>query len=554
MTPAADDLLALVSTGRERGGHLLTAGEAAVVRAIVGLSTDAFDLFTNLTGRVERPHPEVSVPAVALAELRERELVDGLVPAGDVARALTVPELKVACRALGLPTTGRKEDLVASLAPRRGWWTGRWFRVRHRPLLLRLERWALLEAWPDRKGALLERLGLVRWPTYPLTTGTASFPDRRSLLRWEAATGAVEPEAALEAWAAGHGAAPGRLSLVRVLADRVRAGAEAAERSGDGRRAAELYARWPGRRAVVAFRAARVREAAGDVPGAMQVLRAGLADATPTEALALVRAGRRLARTLGSSFPPAPPLSPVPLRSLPLAPAEHDGVRPRWGASARVVEDAVVDALAARGRRAWHGEAGPWRTVVSLLLAELYFLPVPGALPVPRLPGPLDLGTPAFAERRAEALVGLRARIRDEGASGIVAAAAEQWAGVRLAGVDRTVPVDVLVALAEGVPATAWDGLVELRARGRSFGGLPDLVVLPGPAVDLADAHPKRLGPGLLAVELKGPSDTLRDHQADWLHTLRSLGVTAELWEIVARSPRDRIDTAGSGHGDPGPR
>ena len=41
--------------------------------------------------------------------------------------------------------------------------------------------------------------------------------------------------------------------------------------------------------------------------------------------------------------------------------------------------------LAALGRRAWHGEGRPWRTVLTLLLAELLLLPVPGALPVPRL-------------------------------------------------------------------------------------------------------------------------------------------------------------------------
>ena len=89
------------------------------------------------------------------------------------------------------------------------------------------------------------------------------------------------------------------------------------------------------------------------------------------------------------------------------------GPRPLWLDAALPVEAAVTSAL--RPRLGLHGENLVWTTLFGLLFAELYFLPVHGALPVPTLDGPLDLGTPAFAERRAEAL-GARLKQLHEGA------------------------------------------------------------------------------------------------------------------------------------------
>lgn len=566
MTPAARDLLDQLDLALERGAHLLTAGEAAVVAAVRALPGPALDLLANLAGRVERPRRAEDLldgDGAALDELQRAGFVDGLVRAADVARALTVPELRAACAARGLPARGLKDALVDALlasssttgaGPR--WWTGRWFRLRHRGLLRRLRQWAALRPWPDPKDAVLERLGVIRWPEYPLTSGTALFPTRGALLRWEAALEARDPEPALAAWSSGQGWAPSGLGLDAVLAERVRAGAEAAERAGDLAAAARLYAGWRGRRAEVAFRAARVQEATGDRPGALRLLREGLADATPSEAAALARAGRRLAKALGTSFPPAPPLPAPVVRSVRLSPAPPDGPRPRWEGGLHL-EAAVVERLAALGRRAVHSEGSAWRTVVTALLADVMFLPVPGALPVPRLSAPLDFGGPAFAARRADALAALNARIQGDGAAAVFTAGWERFRGVRVRGLDGSWPDDVLAALVAAVPDPAWAALVAARAAGRSFGGLPDLVVLPGPAVTLPGALPGRLGPHLHAVELKGPTDALRDHQADWLATLSGLGVCAERWEVaphpasdVARGPSDRIHGAvGSGAG-----
>lgn len=537
-SPAAHDLLERSGLALERGGHLLTAGELAVVRRIRSLDAAALSLFANLAGRVDRPHPEAGLDPDGLLGLWQAGLVDALVPADAIARGHTVGALRSACASRGLPTRGGKEALVARLQGLRGWWAGRWIRLRHRALLQRLGQWADLHPWPDPRRVVLERLGIVRWPAYTPTPGGGLFPDRAALLRWEAAWRAVAPEDAAAAWARGDGRGPAGLDLTAVLAERVRGGAEAAERAGELDRALALWGAWRGRRAEVAFREARVREARGDAPGALDVLRAGLADATPAEAVALVRAGRRIARARGTSFPPTAPLPAPPSRELRLRPGPSVSgcARPRWEAG-EPVEAAVVGWLAALGRAAVHSEGSAWRTVASVLLADVAFLPIPGALPVPRLPGPLDFGTPAFAERRAGPLAALLAELRGGGAVDRWEAVWPRWRGVRLRGVDPGWDDPVLGALVRAVPGAAWADLVDWRARGRSFGGMPDLIVLPGPEVVLPGALPGRLGPGLAAVELKGPGDVLRDHQADWLQSLLGAGIRAELWEVRPAPP-----------------
>ena len=112
---AAVDLRDAIETGLLRGGPLLTAGERRQVEAILRLPADAFSIFANRTGRVDRPHRADEVSAPALAALRAAELVDGLVSAEAIARACTVPELRAACRALGRRAPAQKDALVDAL-------------------------------------------------------------------------------------------------------------------------------------------------------------------------------------------------------------------------------------------------------------------------------------------------------------------------------------------------------------------------------------------------------------------------------------------------------
>jgi hypothetical protein len=67
----------------------------------------------------------------------------------------------------------------------------------------------------------------------------------------------------------------------------------------------------------------------------------------------------------------------------------------------------------------------------------------------------------------------------------------------------------------------------------RATRGLPDLVILPGLPIRMTSAFPSRLDAGLLLVEVKGPSDTVRDEQAIWFDLLLRSDTAVELWEVA---------------------
>jgi hypothetical protein len=430
---------------------------------------------------------------------------------------------------------------VQRLAAWPGWDRGPWLRIRHRGLVRRLERWALLDAFADRRTLVIDRLGVVRWPTYTCTAGTGLHRDRRALSAWERLLRPLDAEEALAALVAGTARAPGRLDLRRLLAELVRERARALERV-DPAAAAELYARLDATGAVpsgrIAVRWARAVERAGRAAEALAVLRrARQGPARPSEQVAIGRAGRRLARALRTGFAPAPPLAPPRIRSLRLEPADPHRGRPRWTTAhgPQHVERAVGTWLAELGRRAIRAEAAPWATLFALLCAELYFLPVDGALPVPYLPGPLDLGTPRFRAARADACRALLDDLRAGAGPERIRAAWPRWEGLRLAGARwDSADAEVLATLAEGIGPAGLCALVgALLDHGpRAAAGLPDLVVLPGPEIRLPDALPARVGPGLLLVEIKGPTDALRDEQLVWHDRLTRAQAPIEVWEV----------------------
>ncbi len=176
-----------------------------------------------------------------------------------------------------------------------------------------------------------------------------------------------------------------------------------------------------------------------------------------------------------------------------------------------------------------------WTTLFGLLLRDLVWLPVAGMLPRRHLSGPLDLGTPAFAQHRAEPLAERLAALQAGEGTRLLD---EAWAhrGERLRGVawDAWSRED-LVRCLEGVggPALA-EILGRLAAEGWAAAvGLPDLVVLPGPATRLPESYPSRLDEGLVLVEVKGPTDTVRDAQAVWFDRLLAAGAPVAVWRVA---------------------
>ncbi len=539
MTRHATDLERALALGVERAGELLTAGEAVVLRGMVGLTDEAARWWARLVDRVHEAYPIDGIPGEVVAELEAVELVDRLVPWSVRAARSTRARLAYGCRQQGLPVGGSRVALLERLAGRRGWDARTWLRIRHRGLVHRLRQWAALDAWPDPRRAVVARLGHLVWPAYSLTSGPGLWPRRASMLAWE---GLLSGAVSVEALRAGTTVAPGRLDLTRHVVGALFDAARALERSHRTAEARALYLALRPWTADVLVRIARTHEREGEAAAALDLLLADRPDplAEPSASLEVAIAGRRLARGLRRGWAPDPPLLPAFTRNLPLELGDPVGARPGWRVGDRhlLVEPAVVAVLALAGRRAIHAEGSAWSTLFALLFAEAYFLPVPGALPVPHLDGPLDLGTPAFAARRTAVIGEVLAGVRAGEAGSRVAAADTRWRGMCLRGAAWGLfePAD-LVAFAAGLPPAGLAAVLEalLRYGWKATRGLPDLVVLPGLETRLSGAFPSSLPGGVVLAEVKGPGDTLRPDQRIWADRLVRAGIRTEWWTVARR-------------------
>jgi len=200
------------------------------------------------------------------------------------------------------------------------------------------------------------------------------------------------------------------------------------------------------------------------------------------------------------------------------------------GGEAVPVEAAVVRALAAAGRRAWHAENWLWTSLYALVFRDLYFLPVPGMLPTARRDGPLDVGTPGFYTRRRGPIEARLVELAAEGPEKFCAG----WEGERLAGLHAGEIVRGSAASIGGKTAAAV--LRRLAEEGWSAArGLPDLYIFSGPEGRVPAALPSRVDQRDALVEIKGPGDTLRDDQRVWHHRLLDQGIVVELWEVAGQ-------------------
>ncbi len=524
MTPRsplpADDLRTAVVWALEREGHLFAAGERVVLAAILRLSDDAAELYARLSLRVgavfrvaglayDCASPEV------LRELDTAELITATMPDVLTLPAFTGDHLREVCARMGLRKSGARAELLARLADLR--WRGPGeaaILVRHRQLLDRVERLGGF----DRALAPMERIAGTKWAEYATTSGAGAFPDRRTLLTYERARrGELAPDQASAIARAGRppwGRSPFRYAVAAVL--------EAAP-------GADVLATIPG----LALETARALEAEARPAEALALCRGS--DSDPETALALARTGKRLARALGQPWKPAEPLRKPPERRLWLM--RHgiggDG-RPTWRGPDDVdgvsIEAAVLRRIAAAGREAIHAENWLWSSLFALVFRELYWLPLPGRLPTARRGGPTDLGTPSFYEARRVAAEATLDKLRSEGLAPFAAA----WSGERLDGlVAAELSLSIGLRLDGELIAAVLSRVLRL---GRSAArGLPDLLVLTGPAARLEDAVPGNLPECSFFAEIKGPTDALSDAQRLWHDNLVMSSKYVEIWYVSER-------------------
>ncbi|MCP4809784.1 MAG: hypothetical protein GY913_25195 [Proteobacteria bacterium] len=542
---ALADLQVVVRGALATNGALLTAGERARAEQILALSGAPGRIYARLA---TRKSDVFRVPALqyhdvsqGLAGLAELGLVHRGVPWSERLTLRTVVELKDLCRACGLRRGGKRADLVERLAGARDWSDEDVVRVVGKSLVRRLEFLWFRSAWRDRSVMVLERLGQLAPAEYEPTGGGRAFDTRAELLAFEEARGEeLEVEQALVALSGSPRRAPHLrgLDVHRMRSRRLAERARELERDKEDALAERIYRVLLAEEARAAFAAWRLAQVLGRSDRAAEGARvcAEWRDrVAPADALRLERTGRRLARAARVGWRPARPLSQAPVRKLRLAAVERIKNRPGWAGlegEGTTIEGAVAHALSPR--RVLFAENLLWTTVFGLLFVDLYFLPVEGMLPVPYLRGPLDLGTPGFRAHRAEAVAERLTAIEAGGGQELARAAFSDRVGQSIAGLAWEVWDEAdLLAVVAGTPPAALAAICRrLIDEGWSAAqGLPDLCVLPGEMVRV-DAVPARVPEHLLLIEVKGPTDALRDEQRVWHDALRRAGLAIELWSV----------------------
>ncbi len=552
----------VVQAALVNGAHLLDESERDLLLAFLELPVQAASLQARLFRRVNdvfRPDLLPRRDRGWLDLLEERGFLDAQVEWPRHLEIMRVPELRAACKGLGLPHKGRRVELVGRLSQQLLQPEVPAMRTLHRDLVRMADLLCFQDPHRDHRVMVLDIMGVRKAPRYDITPAPPAFAHRREMLAFLEALQRLEQEPALEhlGWARRRWLEyPAPSVLRRRLSPRNVAGrlmyraARELERKGQHRQAADIYLELLGgaspgeggagvpeglvRRAALALsRAGRTREALS----LMGERRQGLHLA---ERLALDRTARRLAAGLGSTWEHCPLLLQAGERRLRLTAAASSGPRPLYTGSrgALPVEQAVVELLEAGGRRVLYGEGAPWTTLFALLFYDLLWMPVPGALPVSNLAAPLDMGTHAFWENRRQPILERLREIRGGAGPRLVERRYSRHLGEQIQGARWNLATgQELALLARALGGRALASIMEYMARAgrQARSGMPDLVVLPGAGVEIPGVVPGGLSRELLLVEVKGPGDTLRDRQAAWIHRLLQVGVKVEIWRVEAR-------------------
>ncbi|MEC8191631.1 MAG: VRR-NUC domain-containing protein [Myxococcota bacterium] len=540
---------AAVKRGMTLESHLLSAGEMCVIRAWRELSHDDAHVYARLLWRKKQPVrvdslvvPGVSQVDESLTRLERRGFIDRTqrIPSRTQRDRMTVPELKTLARDHGMPTSGSRSALLKRLANTRpGPRAPELVQPRHAGLFQRMNRTHLQDHTGDLSKVVLEQIG-VRTPVdYTVTGGTGRFRNRSELRGYEAAIGARAAVIDKTSWAHWLDEATAQLAALPLPAPhRWRFSARrfweevagralrAAERDAGPAAAHELYQRHLSsdlfERSPVLHRAALTAGRSGR-PGDGHELCTEPWHDGPSD-YARVRTGKRLAKQAGTPWAWGE-LPPPPVTRVLKTPMRH--ANGRWTDGDRVcsVETLVIDALAADGLDAFHVEGALWSTLFGLLYEEALFVPVHGMLPSPHLRAPLDLGTPDFRHRRASTVDAIESDILNGLAHGRLCAAWEKRLGQSIVGVHwGLMGLDDLLRVVDGLPPLALTSIMQAFSVDwwNAQRGWPDLVVLS------EDSGQLRL------VEVKGPSDSLRDAQRWWLAELEQMGISNEVWSVVS--------------------
>lgn len=543
--PKADlcrqDLITVLAGLRRTNAHLLSASESSAIQGMIDLPVGAGRLLAQLLSRRhsclrlktrqnspqgdDQKNLELLIKKGFLVEIHHSTTRTAL---------FTKNELIDWCKRCSVDFKGKKSDLVQRVAALSEGPPGQVLHVVHRALVDWCE-WIFFGGGRGRRRRfVLERIGVSVWPEYKLTDGLVAFDDRDQLtafLSYQMGEPPSVPEllgriSSLPERAPSHR----NFDLRRRMGKDLLTRAGGSESKGDIELSLFLYeqaltlrignaAELHRRRALCLASLGRAKEAA-------LVCQSAIVDAEGEERLALNRTGRRLSRSAGLPWIPAPPLLKARSRSMGLR-GTRGVVGLKGGIEAKV-------ATLFPDREMVHGEGRLWTSLFVLLFFDLLWMPVNGMLPAPCLDGPLDLGRKGFAIRRRERF---RSRLNDilKGGGRKRLDQSLKERGVRIKGMDWGLATDTQWrSLLAGLPVRFVNKLMAHIGNTGFSGasGLPDLFVWPGKQQRKDYMFPSVIGPGAHLVEIKGPSDTLQDNQRVWHDRLLRWKFPVEIWRV----------------------
>lgn len=250
----------------------------------------------------------------------------------------------------------------------------------------------------------------------------------------------------------------------------------------------------------------------------------------------IAQTGRHLARRLKRSFPPLLPLQTAKIRSMKWTTVKKGSRQTHNG---MVVELAIATHIESHGRTVFRTENAPWNALLSLLLLDIIFSPVPYQLPSPILSAPLDFGTIEFYHRRIKDITNRIEELKTVGVTHVL----EQQTSVLVHPIEHykirgcnwsQYNFDDLHNFSLQIPTQIVIDIIEhkLKHPDQSHRGLPDLFVLSGESIRISDLFPSKIPSGFFFLEVKSEQDTISPYQKHWIHTLKSSGALVEVWNI----------------------
>lgn len=554
-----DNFLALCATVEAQYADLLAPGEQLFLQRFRDLPFAAQCLYVRLVSRVgpwfresRLAYPELGAIAPLVDSLLDAGLAQlaGALPVADLGAMYTRPELLRTFGPLpGAAPQGKAALLAAieSLALDEGELLARLAAMDGARIIApcgarEVEVLQLLFFGNRRQGLtdfVLSELGVARYYPYTLDRRYRLFPQREAVEEylalaalsdgWYELRESPEPTA-LPALAAGL------LSLeVRFVSSegrwyRVCNGlGRDLERLGELDLAAQLYGR--SRRHPARERRLRLMERQQDWVGAAQLCAQILTEPwCEEERDAAQRVLPRVRRHLGEKPPPRcrddfTRLSlAVPREEAPVELLAARALVSRWPA-VHYVENTLMNAL------------------FGLAFWEQIFTPVAGAFHNPFQSAPADMFSPAFRERRRDAIAARLAALRGADIGRELRDAYQRYASFQCRWVDwRRLDQALLLAATQIIPAAhllaVWERM--LFDPGENRRGFPDLLALGDTPGDYC------------LIEVKGPGDALQDSQKRWLRFFEKEGIPAAVawvsWEEAGEELREaaRDDRAGA--------